>query len=227
MSNTVTLERDGHDQPWGFRLQGGVDVGLPLSVLRVLVGTPAESVLKKGDVITKIGARGTHGLSHQQAVELFNSAGNQIEVTFKRSGGTAPSPAPSVLSALHASTAVRTAPPAPPSAENPSVQALPRTTFVLKSELPANFSAPTVATDDSDKFSVQNQPYRTTPLVQPTAKAITELGIGSYTHLRLQEEICSGAREPQLVPVTPAQANALKANEYIMKQKTQQGLVNA
>lgn len=66
---------------------------------------------------------------------------------------------------------------------------------------------------------VLRQPYRTTPLVQPSVKVITELGIGSYSHLKLQEEICSGAREPQLVPVSPAQANAIKANEFIMKQK--------
>ena len=32
---SVTLERDGHDQQWGFRLQGGSDLGTPLSVQRV------------------------------------------------------------------------------------------------------------------------------------------------------------------------------------------------
>lgn len=31
----LVLERDGHDQPWGFRLQGGADLAMPLSVQRV------------------------------------------------------------------------------------------------------------------------------------------------------------------------------------------------
>jgi hypothetical protein len=31
----VTLVRDGFNQPWGFRLAGGVDVGTPLTILRV------------------------------------------------------------------------------------------------------------------------------------------------------------------------------------------------
>ena len=63
------------------------------------------------------------------------------------------------------------------------------------------------------------QPYRTLPLVQPSVKAYNELGPGSYAHLRLQEDFCTGVREPQLVPVSPAQANAIKANDLIMKQK--------
>ncbi|XP_076059056.1 uncharacterized protein LOC143035851 isoform X12 [Oratosquilla oratoria] len=86
MASTITLERDGHDQPWGFRLQGGVDVGIPLSVQRVLVGTPAEGVLLKGDVITKISQTDAKNLTHQQAADLFNNAGNQIAVSIKRSG---------------------------------------------------------------------------------------------------------------------------------------------
>ncbi|CAL4120850.1 unnamed protein product, partial [Meganyctiphanes norvegica] len=81
----LVLERDGHDQPWGFRLQGGADVGLPLSVQRVLVGTPSEGTFFKGDVIQKVSYTDTKGLSHQQAADLFNNAGNQIHVYVKRS----------------------------------------------------------------------------------------------------------------------------------------------
>lgn len=35
----IVLERDGHDQPWGFRLQGGIDIGTALSVQRVSIIT--------------------------------------------------------------------------------------------------------------------------------------------------------------------------------------------
>lgn len=191
MSVQITLERDGHDQPWGFRLQGGVDVGLPLSVLRVLVGTPAEVVLKKGDVISKIGNTGTHNLSHQQAVDLFNCAGNQLNVTLKRAGPggvVATSSQPSV-SSLQASAAIRQ----------------------QQQQQQAVVAAPSAGNTC--------EPYRTLPLIQPSVKVLNEFGAGTYSHLKLQEEICTGVREPQLVPVTPAQAQALKANEFIMKQK--------
>ena len=32
---TVTLERESQSQPWGFRLQGGKDRGLPFQLLKV------------------------------------------------------------------------------------------------------------------------------------------------------------------------------------------------
>ncbi|XP_042230006.1 PDZ and LIM domain protein 3-like isoform X8 [Homarus americanus] len=89
---SIVLERDGHDQPWGFRLQGGVDVAMPLSVQRVLVGTPSEGVLLKGDIITKISCTETKNITHQQAADLFNNAGNQIAVQIKRAG-VQPTPA--------------------------------------------------------------------------------------------------------------------------------------
>jgi len=234
MSMNVVLERDGHDQPWGFRLQGGSDVGLPLSVQRVLVGTPAEVVLKRGDLVTKIGTTSTAGLSHQQACDLFGCGGNQLTVTVKRVG-TAGAPASTtsssstVSASLQATAALRQQQLQQQAADpnqSPQVAALPRTTFVLKSEAPTVSSTPAAA-EGKDSLSVTNQPYRTLPLVQPSVKVLNELGVGSYSHLKHQEEICTGVREPQFVPVTPAQAKAIQANDLLMKQKTQQGLVNA
>lgn len=42
----LVLERDGHDQPWGFRLQGGVDLAMPLSVQRVSAQAPQVNEAK-------------------------------------------------------------------------------------------------------------------------------------------------------------------------------------
>ncbi|XP_045609528.2 PDZ and LIM domain protein 3 isoform X9 [Procambarus clarkii] len=102
----LVLERDGHDQPWGFRLQGGVDVAMPLSVQRVLVGTPADGTLLKGDIITKISCTETKGITHQQAADLFNNAGNQIAVQLKRAGvQTTPAAATSAAPLVNGSPA--------------------------------------------------------------------------------------------------------------------------
>ncbi|XP_042860090.1 LIM domain-binding protein 3-like isoform X4 [Penaeus japonicus] len=178
----VTLERDGHDQPWGFRLQGGVDVAMPLSVQRVLVGTPADGVLLKGDVITKISCTDTKGITHQQAADLFNNAGNQIDVYLKRPG--APSPP---------ATAAAAAAPQTPLVNGGPVQ------------------SPVAATNP--------EPYRTLPLVQPSAKARTDMGIGSISHLKMQDDHISGDKQPQLAPHSQALAAKAKHDELVMKQK--------
>lgn len=63
------------------------------------------------------------------------------------------------------------------------------------------------------------QPYRTLPLVQPSAKVRTDLGVGSISHLKMQDEHISGVKEPQYVPQSQAVAAKVKHDELIMKQK--------
>ncbi|XP_063587297.1 LIM domain-binding protein 3-like isoform X3 [Penaeus indicus] len=217
----VTLERDGHDQPWGFRLQGGVDVAMPLSVQRVLVGTPADGVLIKGDVITKISCTDTKGITHQQAADLFNNAGNQIDVYLKRPGAPAPPPAPAAAAAPQ-TPLVNGGPDQSPTAassksENPAVRSLPKTQFALKSQLSQlPQRSPTV---NMEALSIQSQPYRTLPLVQPSAKARSDMGIGSISHLKMQDDHISGDKQPQLAPHSQALAAKAKHDELVMKQK--------
>ncbi|XP_076059053.1 uncharacterized protein LOC143035851 isoform X10 [Oratosquilla oratoria] len=235
MASTITLERDGHDQPWGFRLQGGVDVGIPLSVQRVLVGTPAEGVLLKGDVITKISQTDAKNLTHQQAADLFNNAGNQIAVSIKRSGHSGGA-VPVVNGTSSTTSAVPASPPvsggvALPglvtlstarSSDNPALASLPQTQFMLKSDLPTPTKEPTA---NLEALSIQNQPYRTTPLITPGAKVKAEIGTGSMQHLKMQEDHITGVKEPQYVPVPQSVVRNQKANEILMKQKTQQTLI--
>ncbi|XP_047469389.1 LIM domain-binding protein 3-like isoform X2 [Penaeus chinensis] len=216
----VTLERDGHDQPWGFRLQGGVDVAMPLSVQRVLVGTPADGVLIKGDVITKISCTDTKGITHQQAADLFNNAGNQIDVYLKRPG--APAPPATAAAAAPQTPLVNGGPDQSPTAassksENPAVRSLPKTQFALKSQLSQlPQRSPTV---NMEALSIQSQPYRTLPLVQPSAKARSDMGIGSISHLKMQDDHISGDKQPQLAPHSQALAAKAKHDELVMKQK--------
>ena len=42
---TVTLSRDAANQPWGFRLQGGKDRGLPFQLLKVTVSRQTRTLL--------------------------------------------------------------------------------------------------------------------------------------------------------------------------------------
>lgn len=63
-------------------------------------------------------------------------------------------------------------------------------------------------------------PYRTLPLVQPTAKPYSgDLGPGSIIHLRMQDEHISGVREPKASPESQALAAKAKHDEIVMRQK--------
>ncbi|XP_066967655.1 LIM domain-binding protein 3-like isoform X7 [Macrobrachium rosenbergii] len=181
---SLVLERDGHDQPWGFRLQGGSDVALPLSVQRVLVGSPADGTLLKGDIITRISCTDTKGITHQQAADLFNNAGNQIAIHVKRPGVVI----------------------VPAGAQ-------PATAAPLVNGSPGQAAAPAPAPPTPE-------PYRTLPLVQPTAKPYSgDLGPGSIIHLRMQDEHISGVREPKASPESQALAAKAKHDEIVMRQK--------
>ncbi|XP_066967656.1 PDZ and LIM domain protein 3-like isoform X8 [Macrobrachium rosenbergii] len=218
---SLVLERDGHDQPWGFRLQGGSDVALPLSVQRVLVGSPADGTLLKGDIITRISCTDTKGITHQQAADLFNNAGNQIAIHVKRPGvvivpaGAQPATAAPLVNGSPGQAAAPA--PAPPTPENPAVRSLPKTTFVHKASFLPPQKKPLA---NMETLSIQSQPYRTLPLVQPTAKPYSgDLGPGSIIHLRMQDEHISGVREPKASPESQALAAKAKHDEIVMRQK--------
>ncbi|KAK8747443.1 hypothetical protein OTU49_016813 [Cherax quadricarinatus] len=151
----LVLERDGHDQPWGFRLQGGVDVALPLSVQRVLVGTPADGTLLKGDIITRISCTETKNITHQQAADLFNNAGNQIAVQIKRTGvHTTPAGATATTSAapLVNGSPAHATPSVPVSSVHPLPGAAPNT-----SARPETQQTLTTATQASNATLVNKQ----------------------------------------------------------------------
>lgn len=227
----LVLERDGHDQPWGFRLQGGADLAVPLSVQRVLVGTPADGMLRKGDVITKISCTETKNISHQQAADLFNSAGNQITVQLKRAGvQPAPVASASTLAPLVNGSPVPTPVPVPVSGgvplpgianttlarpENPAVTSLPKTQFSLKTHFARQQKPPPQPTN-LDTLSIQTQPYRTLPLLQPSAQPRTDLGKKAISHLKTQEDYFNMPREPQYVPQA---VTARAKDDFMMKQK--------
>ncbi|KAK3881682.1 hypothetical protein Pcinc_013901 [Petrolisthes cinctipes] len=78
--------------------------------------------------------------------------------------------------------------------ENPIVRSLPKTQFSLKSEL-LRYQKPPPA---MESLSIQSQPYRTLPLLQPSAKVRADLGVGSISHLKMQDDHISGLKEPQV-----------------------------
>lgn len=80
----IYLERQDPNQPWGFRLQGGADYRLNLSVKKVLPNTPAHNRLHQGDVIIGIQGSDASGLTHQQGHDLIKLAGLNLNLMVRK-----------------------------------------------------------------------------------------------------------------------------------------------
>ncbi|XP_016406883.1 LIM domain-binding protein 3-like [Sinocyclocheilus rhinocerous] len=91
MSNyTVTLSGPA---PWGFRLQGGKDFNMPLTISRITPGSKAASGnLSQGDIITAIDGVSTEGMTHLEAQNKIKAAISKLSLTMQRSRRPAPVP---------------------------------------------------------------------------------------------------------------------------------------
>lgn len=88
---TVTLNRDGPQTPWGFRLHGGKDIGFPMVIQRVFLGSPSEGELQRGDTILRIQGRDTANMTHMEAYDIIKAAGTRLSLLIRRLPG-APQP---------------------------------------------------------------------------------------------------------------------------------------
>uniref|UniRef100_W8B3G8 PDZ and LIM domain protein Zasp n=1 Tax=Ceratitis capitata TaxID=7213 RepID=W8B3G8_CERCA len=76
-------------QPWGFRLQGGVDFATPLVVQKVNGGSLAEKAgLIPGDAVLKINDVDVFNLRHKDAQDVVVRSGNNFVLTIQRGGST-------------------------------------------------------------------------------------------------------------------------------------------
>lgn len=80
----LTIQRHNEQQPWGFRLQGGKDFRMQLSIKKVERGSPCEGALKPGDAILAIGGNDATTLTHGQAQNLIKAAGNMLQMTVRK-----------------------------------------------------------------------------------------------------------------------------------------------
>ncbi|XP_067629377.1 PDZ and LIM domain protein Zasp isoform X11 [Eurosta solidaginis] len=76
-------------QPWGFRLQGGVDFAQPLVVQKVNGGSLAEKAgLIPGDALIRINDVDVYNLRHKDAQDIVVRSGNNFVLTIQRGGST-------------------------------------------------------------------------------------------------------------------------------------------
>ncbi|XP_014774579.1 PDZ and LIM domain protein 7 [Octopus bimaculoides] len=85
----VQLRRMDTTQPWGFKMQGGTDVGVPLHVAQVNPkGLSAKCGLRPGDGILEICNENATQWSHDTAKAAMVRAGNEIDFVVQRNAVT-------------------------------------------------------------------------------------------------------------------------------------------
>nr|XP_022913694.1 trichohyalin-like [Onthophagus taurus] len=71
--------------PWGFRLAGGADFDVPLTVIKVAPGSIAENAgMQIGDVVVRINDVAISPLTHVQAHDVIVSGGNEFVMAVRR-----------------------------------------------------------------------------------------------------------------------------------------------
>ncbi|CAN9509037.1 unnamed protein product [Ophioblennius macclurei] len=89
-SYTVTLNGPA---PWGFRLQGGKDFNMPLTISRITPGSKAAGgSLAQGDIISAIDGVSTDGMTHLEAQNKIKSATTKLALSMLKSRRPAPVP---------------------------------------------------------------------------------------------------------------------------------------
>ncbi|CAD5120925.1 DgyrCDS9480 [Dimorphilus gyrociliatus] len=81
---TVQLNRMDRVSPWGFRLQGGRDFRMALSVKKVEPRSPADGQLHSGDAILAIDGYDASQMTHAQAQQMIRNSGNTLQLTVNK-----------------------------------------------------------------------------------------------------------------------------------------------
>ncbi|XP_077310733.1 LIM domain-binding protein 3 isoform X2 [Lithobates pipiens] len=90
MAYNVSLAGPG---PWGFRLQGGKDFNMPLTISRVTPGSKAaQSNVNQGDLVVAIDGVNTDGMTHLEAQNKIKSASYNLGLTLQKSKRPGPVP---------------------------------------------------------------------------------------------------------------------------------------
>ncbi|KAM9847708.1 LIM domain-binding protein 3-like [Aulostomus maculatus] len=123
--NTYTVSLPGPG-PWGFRLQGGKDFNMPLTISRITAGSKAaHGNLVQGDVIVAIDGVSTEGMTHLDAQNKIKMANYSLTLTMTKAKRIVPMATPRIDAAIpmipRQQITPVAAPPADSSSFNPGV----------------------------------------------------------------------------------------------------------
>ncbi|TGZ66653.1 hypothetical protein CRM22_005214 [Opisthorchis felineus] len=84
--HTIRLAREDTSVPWGFRLEGGIDIGHAINIQHVAPGSVADcGGLRAGDVVVRLNRSETKWMRHDDAKMEIIRSGNDLEMMVQRS----------------------------------------------------------------------------------------------------------------------------------------------
>lgn len=84
MNTNYNVTLDG-PAPWGFRLQGGKDFCLPLTISRLTDGGKAvKAKMSVGDIILSINGISTDSMNHLEAQNKIKACTGNLSLTLQR-----------------------------------------------------------------------------------------------------------------------------------------------
>ncbi|OWA51679.1 hypothetical protein BV898_16152 [Hypsibius exemplaris] len=193
----IQLHRDGFNKPWGFRLQGGLEQGQPLTVQRVFMGSPSEGIIHRGDIVVRINDFDSSRMQLRDADHFINNSALTLRLEIQRVGGssshpTSPQPQQQqqqpppawanspTLQLINQPSQGRRGEPRwnqeDISQAGPGIRSLVNQERNRKSGV-LDYVAPL---PNLDHLSVTNQTYRTNQLISPAPKAKHFRPMGSY-----------------------------------------------
>ncbi|XP_075774823.1 PDZ and LIM domain protein 7, partial [Pelodiscus sinensis] len=91
--DSYKVQLDG-PAPWGFRLQGGKDFNMPLSISRLTPGgKAAQAGVAVGDWVLSIASENASSMTHIEAQNKIRACGDQLSLSLSRVQGLPGKPA--------------------------------------------------------------------------------------------------------------------------------------
>lgn len=133
---SAQLRRKDTSQPWGFRMKGGAEQGMPLFLESVNPnGMSAKQGLSAGDIIVAICGANMRGNTHLAAKQEILRAGNELDIIVEK--GTLTKGDVKAVVAAQPEERVQVVEEETPSLGGPTYKDVaPKTYQVLKEELP-------------------------------------------------------------------------------------------
>ncbi|XP_037686203.1 PDZ and LIM domain protein 5 isoform X1 [Choloepus didactylus] len=182
--------------PWGFRLQGGKDFNMPLTISSLKDGGKASQAnVRIGDVVVSIDGISAHGMTHLEAQNKIKGCTGSLNMTLQRASAT-PKPEPVPVQKGEPKEVVKPVP-----ISSPAVSKVTSTTNMAYNKAPRPFgsvSSPKVTSIPSPSSAFTPAHVTTSSHASPPPVAAVTLPQFAASGLHANVNLSADQRSPAL-----------------------------
>ncbi|XP_019596648.2 PDZ and LIM domain protein 5 isoform X14 [Rhinolophus sinicus] len=188
--------------PWGFRLQGGKDFNMPLTISSLKDGGKASQAnVRIGDVVLSIDGISAHGMTHLEAQNKIKGCTGSLNMTLQRASATS-KPEPVPVQKGEPKEVVKPVP-----ITSPAVSKVTSTTNMAYNKAPRPFgsvSSPKVTSIPSPSSAFTPAHATTSSHASPSPTAAVTLPPFAASGLHANSHLSADQRSPALSAGKPA-----------------------